>query len=437
MSKDNKTEKLRASYYFFLEKQKTGQSFTIGDISIATGWSKSTINTYMTKKWTEILVRQPQKRFSVNISTYSEEAYVRMMSQNYRQSIDPFKPNLSEEIEELVIKARDSAILAIDIYNRPVINFRSEGYIVMMIIAWTALLHAIFELNGIDYFYKGSDGNYMIIDNDKKAWELARCIDNCDNNLLSPATKKNLQLFISLRNKIVHRYVPALDIDIFGESQAMLLNFESLITKKFGLYYALNNTLTFPLQVSSIRSNEQIKITKKIQSAHYKELKQYIEIYRHSLSDDVYSDNQYSFRVFLIPQIGNHQKSADCAIEFIQYDPNQPEKFERIKKDIALIKEKHISVANQGRYKPQMVCNILSKKLGWKVSIDLHTKAWKYYKIRKPGYQATGCNTEYCQFDEPHKDYVYTQSWIDFLYKKFGNQSELERIKNIDKRKLF
>ena len=167
-----------------------------------------------------------------------------MMSQNYKQSIDPFKPELSEQVEELVVKARDSAILAIDIYNRPIIAFRSQGYIVMMVIAWTALFHAVYELEGIDYFYKEKNGNDKIVDGDKKAWELDRCIDKCEN-LISNAVKKNLRLFISLRNKIEHRYVPAFDFDVFGECQAMLLNFENLITEKFGSYYALNNSLSF------------------------------------------------------------------------------------------------------------------------------------------------------------------------------------------------
>ena len=98
-------------------------------------------------------------------------------------------------------------------------------------------------------------------------------------------------------------------------------------------------------------------------------MKQYIEAYRNSLADDVFSDSQYSFRVFLIPQLCNHRSSSDCAVEFVRYDPEHPEEFESIKKNIALIKEKRIPVANQGRYKPQMVCDALSEKLGKKITL--------------------------------------------------------------------
>lgn len=429
MSHDNKADKFRASYQFFLKMQNEKQVFSSEDIAAATGWSSSTIKTYKTKKWSDILALLPNKRFSADVSAYTEEAYVRMMSQNYKQSIDPFKPELSEQVEELVVKARDSAILAIDIYNRPIIAFRSQGYIIMMVIAWTALFHAVYELEGIDYFYKEKNGNDKIVDGDKKAWELDRCIDKCEN-LISNAVKKNLRLFISLRNKIEHRYVPAFDFDVFGECQAMLLNFENLITEKFGSYYALNNSLSFPLQVSSVRSNVQAEVTKKIQSEHYSELKEYIEAYRSSLDDDVFSDSQYSFRIFLIPQLGNHRSSSDCAVEFLHYDPKHPEDFESVKKDIALIKEKCIPVANQGKFKPRMVCDVLSERMGTKISTTLHARAWKYYKVRKQGTQADGCDIRYCQYDEAHRDYVYTQAWIDFLLKKFSDPDELSMVRN-------
>ena len=426
---ENKLDKFRTSYRFFLKMQTEKRLFSSEDIAEATGWSKSTIKTYRTKKWSDILINQPNKMFSVAFNTYTEDAYIRMMSQNYKQSIEPFKPDLHEQVDELVVKARDSAILAIDIYNRPIMAFRSQGYIVMMTIAWTALFHAIYEMGEKDYFYKNNDGTDIIIDGDKKAWELDRCIDRCED-MISDAVKKNLRLFISLRNKIEHRYVPAFDFDVFGECQAMLLNFEGLITEKFGDYYALNNTLSFPLQVSSVRHEAQIDAIKKVQSRHYNELKEYTEAYRSSLDDSIYSNSQYSFRVFLIPQLGNHQSSSDCAVEFVKFDPDNPSEFETLKKDIALIREKRVPVANQGKYKPQMVCDVLSERMGKKISVSLHTSAWKIYNVRKKGKQADGCNTKYCQYDEAHRDYVYTQDWIDFLFDKLSDQEELKRVRN-------
>ncbi|MEX1014001.1 MAG: DUF3644 domain-containing protein [Candidatus Paceibacterota bacterium] len=51
---------------------------------------------------------------------------------------------LPKKVKLSLQKARDSALLAVEMYNKPSIKFKTGGYVVMMIIAWTALFHAIF-----------------------------------------------------------------------------------------------------------------------------------------------------------------------------------------------------------------------------------------------------------------------------------------------------
>ena len=41
-------------------------------------------------------------------------------------------------------EAKDSALLAVEVYDKPAVKFKSEGYIALMVMAWTALMHAIF-----------------------------------------------------------------------------------------------------------------------------------------------------------------------------------------------------------------------------------------------------------------------------------------------------
>ena len=68
-------------------------------------------------------------------------------------------PRIKVKVSKLLEKSRDSALLAVEIYNKPRTAFRSNGYIVLMSIAWTSLLHAIFEKRGISYFYKKNKSN--------------------------------------------------------------------------------------------------------------------------------------------------------------------------------------------------------------------------------------------------------------------------------------
>ena len=51
---------------------------------------------------------------------------------------------LPRAVKSSLEKACDSALLAVEVYNKPAVKFKSGGYIALMIIAWTSLFHAIF-----------------------------------------------------------------------------------------------------------------------------------------------------------------------------------------------------------------------------------------------------------------------------------------------------
>lgn len=422
------TDSIKLSYEFFAKMKNNKKSFIKSDIVTFTKWSLSTVNTYFGKKWIDFIIKEGN-HYSVNNNfSYTEEEYTRFMSQVHKVSSDPFKPNLPIVVETLLFKAQESAILGIDIYNRPMTSFRSQGFIVMMIIAWTSLFHAIFEYSNIDYFYKNTDGSYKEVDTgEKKAWELKTCIDKYKGKI-SSAVIENLKFFINIRNKIEHRFIPALDLDLCGECQSLLLNFENMMTQTFGSYYSLSDLLSIPLQVVTSKQSWQTETSMKFQSQHYNELKHYIADYRASLPIEISSDLEYSYRVYLIPKVGNHLSSSDTAIEFIKYDPKHPEEFENIRKEITLIKDRNIQVANQGKLKPKSICEEVAKRLKKKFTMNDHTKAWKLYNVRKQGYQPDGCKTEYCQFDEAHNDYVYTPAWVEFLVKNLTNETEYQRL---------
>lgn len=419
-------ENFKLSFAFFSDKSKKRETFTLDELATATGWSNSTVRTYVSKKWNHFFIRKG-KVFEVDHSSfnYSEDEYLRMVSQVNKYSSNPYKLELPDYVESLVEKAKEAAILAIDIYNRPMTSFRTQEFSVMMIIAWTSLFHAIFEQSGVDYNYYKKDGTVDIVDGEKKAWELGKCIETYQGIPL--AVKENIKLFILLRNKIEHRFAPAFDLDICGECQALLLNFEELITSEFGTYYSLATTLSIPLQVITSRPAWQLEGFKQFQSKHYEELKEFVNDYRQGLSDSVFSDSKYSFRVYLIQKTGNHRSSSDMAMEFIKYDPSQLDQFKDIEKGITLIKDKLVQVANQGRLKPSAVCKLVSQQIGKKLGSMAHYNACRCYNIRKQGYQAEGCNTDYCQYDEPHKDYIYTQAWVDFLSEKLSDEEEYKR----------
>lgn len=148
-------------------------------------------------------------------------------------------PRLPTEVVLNIRKAREAAVLAVETYNRPATAFRSAGYIVLMVVAFTALFHAIFLRKRIrPYHRRRGSRRYERIEGDYKTWELAECLRQHYADQNTPA-RKNLEFFIGLRNKIEHRFLPELDTEIFGECQALLMNFEELLAAEFGSKHTL------------------------------------------------------------------------------------------------------------------------------------------------------------------------------------------------------
>lgn len=415
------------SYHFLIAKEQENQDFTLEELAKAGNWSMSSVKTYLTKKWSPFFTREGNKFSVKGIIAYTEDQYVRLMSQNDSLSNDPRRPPLDLEVERLVVKAREAALHALDGYNRPATIFRTESLTVMMVIAWRSLFHAIFEKRGTSYFYTHDDSSIVTIDGEAKAWDLSKCVSvyfGASNNPI----RKNLEFIIGLRNRVEHRYVPAMDPHVAGECQALVLNFDNLLVQEFGEYYALRETLAVPLQTSTLRSVAQVDAMKKFQGKQYDDLKDYIDTFRDSLTDVVYQDPRFSFRVYLIPKIGNRQSSSDLAFEFITYDAENPEDMAAYKKQVALIKERQVPVANAGVFKPSQVAQIVSDKIGRLFKLHQHTLAWKMYQARKSGENPEGCNIKFCQFDQVHRDYVYTQEWVDFLVSKLSDEQEYQRL---------
>jgi hypothetical protein len=98
--------------------------------------------------------------------------------------------------------------------------------------------------------------------------------------------------------------------------------------------------------------------------------------------DDISTDQAYSYKVFLIPKVGTHAKSSDMAIEFVRYDLTKPEEMKQYERLIAMIKPKHISVANLGGLKAGEVVRAVAGKLGKKFTQDSHVRCWKHFNTR-------------------------------------------------------
>jgi Domain of unknown function (DUF3644) len=56
--------------------------------------------------------------------------------------------------DELLVKAREAMLQAVQGFNNPRAYFKSEVFIVTAVIAWTYLMHAHFKRLGVDFRYR-------------------------------------------------------------------------------------------------------------------------------------------------------------------------------------------------------------------------------------------------------------------------------------------
>ncbi len=54
---------------------------------------------------------------------------------------------------ELLLKSREAALSAVQTFNNPLTTFKAETFIVLMVIAWTYMLHAYYRREGVEYRY--------------------------------------------------------------------------------------------------------------------------------------------------------------------------------------------------------------------------------------------------------------------------------------------
>ena len=241
-----------------------------------------------------------------------------------------------------------------------------------------------------------------------------------------PPSRKNIEFFLGLRNKIEHRYYPELDPALYGECQATLMNFEDMLVKEFGLDMALLDKVGVALQFSALRPLQQEEALRRLQSAALGDVRDYIQTFRAGLAPEILDSSQFSLRVFLIPKLANNPNVADLSVEFVPYDPSNPIAMEELRKVTALIREKRISVASKGLLKPKAVVAQVQESLSFKFIQDTHTRCWRYYKVRPAGNSEQPENTkaEFCIYDELANGYGYTDAWVKYLCRKLADPAE-------------
>ena len=279
---------------------------------------------------------------------------------------------------ELLTKSREAALAAVQIFNSPLITFKSEIFIVLMNIAWTYLLHAYYRKHRIEYRYYKQRAKRRVFDKTKsgahKHWELERCL-NDQQSPIDRDTANNLRFLIGIRHEIEHQMTSRLDSSLSAKFQACCLNYNEYVKKLFGERYGIDKHLAFSLQFSSI-SQEQVE-TLPSPGRMPSHIKAFIEGFEDKLTEEEFNSPRFAYRVLFVAKTANRKGQADQVIEFVKSDSPLTEK---INAKYAVIKE-----TEKPKYLPGQIVELMHTEGFPNFKMYHHTQLWKQLDAKNPG----------------------------------------------------
>ena len=296
---------------------------------------------------------------------------------------------------ELVKKAREAMLAAVQLYNNPQVTFKAESFITLAIIGWTYMLHAYYRSIHVDYRYYRVVGKKKVYDKTKygayKHWELERCLNDAACPL-DFETATNLRFLIGVRHVIEHQMTDKIDEFLSAKLQACAINFDYYICKLFGEKYNLSKELSLAIQFSPLspeqRDNLQdnVHITTNIRNFV---VANFVVDFENVLSDEALRSSRYAYRILFVPINAKRQGQADQVVEFVKSDSPLAEELE---KAYAVIKE-----TEKRKYLPSEIVKLMKSKGYDRFSIHKHTELWKSRDARnsKYSYGVTIANTWY------------------------------------------
>lgn len=313
---------------------------------------------------------------------------------------------------ELLTKSREAMLTAVQIFNNPNIQFKSESFIVLSNIAWTYLLHAHYRTKKIEYRYYEQRGRRKKFDKTKKGaykfWELERCLNN-DNCPIDNIAKSNLKFLIGLRHEIEHQMTTKIDDYLSARFQACCLNYNKYIKELFEEKSGIDKHLSFSLQLSSI-DEEHVNQLREFKDLP-KNIATYINGFDENIPEEEYNDMRYSYRVLYVPKSVNHKGQADKVIEFLP--ANSPEA-EKLNKEYVIIKERE-----KPKYIPSKILDIMHDKGFVKFGMHQHTQLWKGKdaKARNKGFGT-----------QVAKSWYWYENWVNEVEKHCLENGENYRL---------
>ena len=309
------------------------------------------------------------------------------------------KRRLHSHRAALLRSSREAALAAIQTYNNPLITFKTETFIVLMMMAWTYMLHAYYRSKGVEYRYHTRRGGRRVFEKFEKRykyWELSKCL-KANECPLDRDTSNNLGFLIGLRNEIEHVKPPDLDTYLSGRYQACALNYNHYIRTLFGEKYALDYHLAYSIQFAEL-TQHQADVIASYEERIPNSIRSYVAHFDDSLDDDEISSERYSYGLLFVKKAVTKRGQADRVIEFISPDS---EEAKNVPKERWVPRD-----TEKPKFRAKDVVRIARENGFSSFGIYQHTQLWKNTDAKNPakGYGVVVCG-QWCWY----------QRWVDYV----------------------
>jgi hypothetical protein len=208
---------------FLQKKEVKSEVISEEEILEASGWQKSTFTTYWNKGQLSDFIHEAGNGYfeASNSVGLSVQQFTQLLSQSkHRRGLGHnCKSRLSKA---LLRKSRDNMLLALELYNRPSLENRMDGFVLCFCIAWEQLLKAVLiEMKGEESIFKKSRHTGGI----RETISLRECLSELYS--VEDVVRKNIERILFYRDQAVHLLMPEVQNIMSRVFQSGILNYST------------------------------------------------------------------------------------------------------------------------------------------------------------------------------------------------------------------
>lgn len=309
-------------------------------------------------------------------------------------------------ITKMLEKSQEAFLLAIEIYNKPTIKYRLEGFAFFICNAWELLLKSyMVENNGMNsIYYKGKQDRTLA---------LTDCIKKVFTNEKDP-TRKNLEIIVDLRNTSTHFIIKEMESIYLPFLQANTLNYSQKLYDFFNIDITKNIDTSF---LSLVTNNSNLSDTE-ILSAYGNEIFNKYKKLKTETTNILEAENNNKLAINVNLNLRVVKNAKDAKLTFA-ISKNAEDAVYIVDK----IKDINVTYPYSQKNAREIIMNNLKRK---NIEINLHQRNFNLicdkYDLKN--------NEDYSYYHNLSKRYMCSQKLVDFVTNLLVEEPNLiEKIK--------